>query len=167
MPSHPAALKTTAFATSTFTTSTFPTTMVATALPLTSQPLPFPTLYGRAGFSGFPSPAQDYEPRTLDLNERLIKHPNHTFYLTAAGDSMEGWGIFEGDLLVVDRSIPPRLGHILVAMFEEEVLIKRYALYQGTPHLCSAHPHYPPLPLEETNCQLWGVVRAVVHEYLP
>lgn len=144
----------------------FPPSPVAPALPLTFQPLPYSLLQGRAGFSGFPSPAQDYEPRTLDLNTRLIKNPTQTFYLTAAGDSMEGWGIFEGDLLVVDRSIQPRLGHILVAMLEEEVLIKRYALYHGTPHLCSAHPHYPPLPLENTDCQLWGVVRAVIHEYL-
>ncbi|MGO2148876.1 LexA family protein [Halomonas sp.] len=142
-----------------------PSTLVPT-LPLTSQPLPFSSLQGRAGFSGFPSPAQDYEPRTLDLNTRLIKNPTQTFYLSAAGDSMEGWGIFDGDLLVVDRSIKPRLGHILVAMFEGEVLIKRYALYQNTPHLCSAHPHYPPLPLEGTECQLWGVVRAVIHEYV-
>ena len=105
--------------------------------------------------------------RTLDLNARLIKHPTQTFYLTATGDSMEGWGIFDGDLLVVDRSVTPRLGHILVAMLDEEVLINRYALHRGTPHLCSAHPHYPPLPLEGTDCQLWGVVRAVIHEYLP
>lgn len=139
---------------------------VATALPLKSQPLPFPPLHGRAGFSGFPSPAQDYEQRTLDLNTRLIKNPTQTFYLSAAGDSMEGWGIFEGDLLVVDRSVQPRLGHILVAMLDEEVLIKRYALYRGTPHLCSSHPHYPPLPMKDTECQLWGVVRAVIHEYL-
>lgn len=136
------------------------------ALPLISQPQPYLTLTGRAGFSGFPSPAQDYEPRTLDLNTRLIKNPTETFYITAAGDSMEGWGIFDSDLLIVDRGVKPRLGHILVAMFDGEVLIKRYALYQGTPHLCSAHPHYPPLPLEGTDCQLWGVVRAVVHEYL-
>ncbi|MBZ5486375.1 translesion error-prone DNA polymerase V autoproteolytic subunit [Halomonas aquamarina] len=143
-----------------------PSSPVAPALPLTFQPLPYSSLQGRAGFSGFPSPAQDYEPRTLDLNTRLIKNPTQTFYLSAAGDSMEGWGIFEGDLLVVDRSIKPRLGHILVAMLDDEVLIKRYALYRGTPHLCSAHPHYPPLPLEDTDCQLWGVVRAVIHEYL-
>ncbi|WP_252109159.1 MULTISPECIES: translesion error-prone DNA polymerase V autoproteolytic subunit [unclassified Halomonas] len=139
---------------------------VATAWPLTFQPLAFPALYARAGFSGFPSPAQDYEQRTLDLNTRLIKNPTQTFYLTAIGDSMEGWGIFHDDLLVVDRSIQPRLGHILVALFDGEVLIKRYALYQGTPHLCSAHPLYPPLPLSGTECQLWGVVRAVIHEYV-
>lgn len=136
------------------------------ALPLTSQPLPYLTFTGRAGFSGFPSPAQDYEPRTLDLNVRLVKNPTQTFYVTATGDSMEGWGIYDGDLLIVDRSIPPRLGHFLVAMFEGEALIKRYALHHGFPHLCSAHPDYPPLPLEGSDCQLWGVVRAVVHEYL-
>lgn len=136
------------------------------ALPLSAQPLPHLTFLGRAGFSGFPSPAQDYEPCTLDLNTRLVKNPTATFYVTATGNSMEGWGIFEGDLLIVDRGIEPRLGHILVAMLEGEALIKRYALYQGTPHLCSTHPHYPPLPLEGSDCQLWGVVRAVIHEYL-
>ena len=136
------------------------------ALPLSSQPLPYLTVLGRAGFSGFPSPAQDYEPRTLDLNTRLVKNPTETFYVTATGNSMEGWGIYDGDLLIVDRGVQPRLGHILVAMLEGEALIKRYALHQGTPHLCSAHPDYPPLPLEGSDCQLWGVVRAVVHEYL-
>ncbi|WGI26616.1 translesion error-prone DNA polymerase V autoproteolytic subunit [Halomonas alkaliantarctica] len=136
------------------------------ALPLSSQPLPYLTVTGRAGFSGFPSPAQDYEPRTLDLNTRLVKNPTETFYVTATGDSMEGWGIFDGDLLIVDRGIKPRLGHMLVAMLEGEVLIKRYSLYKESPHLCSAHPAYPPLPLEGSDCQLWGVVRAVVHEYL-
>ncbi|MCW4152460.1 MULTISPECIES: LexA family protein [Halomonadaceae] len=145
---------------------TQPLSPIAPAVPLTHQSLPFPPLHGRAGFSGFPSPAQDYEPRTLDLNVRLIKNPTHTFYLTATGDSMEGWGIFDRDLLVVDRSLSPRLGHILVAMFDDELLIKRYALYRGTPHLCSAHPHYPPLPLKDSECQVWGVVRAVIHEYL-
>ncbi|WP_447555802.1 LexA family protein [Vreelandella sp. EE22] len=143
-----------------------PPTHVATARPLSFQPLAFPALRARAGFSGFPSPAQDYEQRTLDLNTRLIKNPTQTFYLSATGDSMEGWGIFDGDLLVVDRSIQPRLGHILVALFDDEVLIKRYALYRGAAHLCSAHPLYPPLPLADTDCQLWGVVRAVIHEYV-
>lgn len=135
-------------------------------LPLTTLPLPQLSLKARAGFSGFPSPAQDYEPLTLDLNARLIKHPTQTFFLTATGDSMEGWGIFHDDLIIIDRSIPARLGHILVVMLDDELLIKRYALHQGTPHLCSSHPGYPPLPLAHSDCQLWGVVRAVVHEYV-
>ena len=79
----------------------------------------------------------------------------HQLTLTASGHE------------VVDRIVTPRLGHNLVAILDEEVQIKRYALHRGTPHLCSAHPHYPPLPLEGTDCQLWGVVRAVIHEYLP
>ena len=53
------------------------------ALPLSSQPLPYLTVQGRAGFSGFPSPAQDYDPCTLDLNTRLVKNPTQTFYVTA------------------------------------------------------------------------------------
>jgi DNA polymerase V len=117
------------------------------------------------------SHSQDTVASTIEIAEvsaaiDSIKNPTHTFYLTATGDSMEGWGIFDRDLLVVDRSLSPRLGHILVAMFDDELLIKRYALYRGTPHLCSAHPHYPPLPLKDSECQVWGVVRAVIHEYL-
>ncbi|WP_075879818.1 LexA family protein [Vreelandella massiliensis] len=138
------------------------------SLPHACAPLALPLLpvCAQAGFSGFPSPAQDYESPTLDLNTRLIKNPATTFYLTAAGESMQGWGIFHGDLLVVDRSITPRLGHIVVALLEGELLIKRYALHRNEPHLCSGHPHYGPVALRERECEIWGVVRAVVHEYL-
>lgn len=67
--------------------------------------LPFLETRIRAGLSGFPSPAQDYEGRRLDLNERLIKRPAATLFLTVPGDNMEPLGIDDGDLLVVDRSI--------------------------------------------------------------
>ncbi|GAB2796566.1 translesion error-prone DNA polymerase V autoproteolytic subunit [Halomonas shantousis] len=127
--------------------------------------LPFPEVLARAGVSGFPSPAQDYEERTLDLNERLVKRPASTFFMQVAGDSMTGFGMHEGDLLVVDRSLTPRPGQILAALVEGEIIVKRYEILEGRPHLCSAHPRYAPIPLDRHDCQIWGVVRSVIHEY--
>ncbi|MGL6249780.1 MAG: LexA family protein [Billgrantia desiderata] len=120
---------------------------------------------GRAGLSGFPSPAQDYEGRTLDLNERLVKRPSSTFFMSVTGDSMERLGIHEDDLLLVDRSLEPRPGHILVALVEGEITVKRYELRGKVPCLCSGNPRYAPIPLVDIECQVWGVVRAVIHEY--
>ncbi|SEG44258.1 LexA family protein [Billgrantia desiderata] len=130
-----------------------------------SLALPYPLALGRAGLSGFPSPAQDYEGRTLDLNERLVKRPSATFFMSVTGDSMERLGIYEGDLLLVDRSLEPRPGHILVAMVDGEITIKRYELKGNVPFLCSGNPRYAPIPLVDIECQVWGVVRSVIHEY--
>ncbi|MGO2501622.1 MAG: LexA family protein [Cobetia marina] len=127
--------------------------------------LPYPHITGRAGISGFPSPAEDYAGRTLDLNERLIKRPAATFFMTVAGDSMEGFGIYENDTLVVDRSIDARPGHIVVALVEGEVVVKRYELIGQRPYLCSGNALYPPVANVDLECQVWGVVRSVIHEY--
>ncbi|SFH34956.1 LexA family protein [Modicisalibacter xianhensis] len=129
--------------------------------------LPFPETLIRAGLSGFPSPAQDYEGRTLDLNERLIKRPSATFFMQVVddGDSMLAYGIYPGDILVVDRSIDPRPGHILAALVDGEVIVKRYELLGNRPYLCSGNTRYAPIPLGDTECQVWGVVRSVIHEF--
>ncbi|MGM0914285.1 MAG: LexA family protein [Pseudomonadota bacterium] len=128
-------------------------------------PLPFPLILTRGGLSGFPSPAQDYEGRTLDLNERLVKRAASTFFMMVTGDSMEALGIHAGDLLVVDSAIEPRPGHILVASVEGELVVKRYELLGNRPYLTSSNPNYRPIPAADLECQAWGVVRAVVHEY--
>ncbi|MFY0989941.1 LexA family protein [Halomonas sp. C05BenzN] len=130
-----------------------------------AQPLPHPLALTRAGLSGFPSPAQDYEGRTLDLNERLVKRPSSTFFMSVTGDSMDALGIHDGDLLLVDRSIDARPGHILVALVEGEITVKRYELLDRRPYLCSGNPQYAPIPLSDVDCQVWGVVRSVIHEY--
>lgn len=130
-----------------------------------SLELPHPLALGRAGLAGFPSPAQDHEGRTLDLNERLVKCPSATFFMTVTGDSMEALGIHAGDLLVIDSAIEPRPGHILVASVEGELVVKRYELIGNRPYLTSGNPSYRPIPAADLECQAWGVVRAVVHEY--
>lgn len=127
--------------------------------------LPFPETLIRAGLSGFPSPAQDYEGRTLDLNERLIKRPSSTFFMAVTGDSMETFGMQDGDILVVDRSIEPRPGQIIAALVDGEVIVKRYELIGNRPYLCSGNPRYAPIPVGNCDCQVWGVVRSMIHEY--
>lgn len=141
------------------------TTLIPADPTPSTQPLPYPLPLTRAGLSGFPSPAQDYEGRTLDLNERLVKRPSSTFFMSVTGDSMEALGIVDGDLLVVDSSIEPRPGCILVATVEGELVVKRYELIGNRPYLTSANPVYRPIPAAELECQIWGVVRAVIHEF--
>ncbi|MDN3523646.1 translesion error-prone DNA polymerase V autoproteolytic subunit [Halomonas sabkhae] len=129
------------------------------------RPLPHPLATIRAGFAGFPSPAEDYVGRTLDLNERLVKRPAATFFMTVSGDSMESFGIHDGDTLVVDRSIDAHPGHIVIALIDGEVIVKRYEMIGRRPYLCSGNSRYAPIPVADLDCQVWGVVRAVIHEF--
>ena len=81
--------------------------------------------------AGFPSPADDYIDVGIDLNEQLIRHPSSTFFLRVSGDSMTGAGIHHGDLLVVDRSLDPRPGRVVVAVLDGAFTLKRLARYCG------------------------------------
>lgn len=79
------------------------------------------TLYASRVAAGFPSPADDYVEGLLDLNSHLVKHPAATFFVRVAGDSMVGAGIHPGDILVVDRSLEPVDGKIVIAVLNEAV----------------------------------------------
>ncbi|MGH8355569.1 MAG: LexA family protein [Pseudomonas sp.] len=121
-------------------------------------PCPLPFFAGRVS-AGFPSPAADHLEKTLDFNELLIRHPNATFMAQVVGDSMRGAGIFSGDILVVDRAISPRPGHIVLAAVQGEPLVKEFAMENGHAKLCSHHPDYPPLLIEQADdLSIWGVV---------
>ena len=74
--------------------------------------------------AGFPSPADDYMDKRLDLTEKLIKHPAATFYCRVSGSSMEGVGIFDGDLLIVDRAVTPQNGSVVVAVVDGDMACK-------------------------------------------
>ena len=84
------------------------------------QQIPF---YSDPVKAGFPSPAQDYVERTLDLNELCIRHPNATFFVRVEGDSMIEAGIYDGDVLVVDRSVDAEHGDIVVAAVGNEFTV--------------------------------------------
>lgn len=81
--------------------------------------------------AGFPSPAEQYQEQPLDLNELLVKRPAATFFVRVQGDSMIGAGITDGDLLVVDRSLLPADGDIIIACIDGDFTVKRYR-EQGT-----------------------------------
>ena len=114
--------------------------------------------------AGFPSPADDYVERTLDLNEELITHPAATFFLRAGGRSMQGAGIHDGDLLVVDRSRTAEPGTVVVAVVDGEFTVKRLAGSPDAPRLVAEHPGYAPIPIgPDTEVVVCGVVTWVLH----
>lgn len=109
--------------------------------------------------AGFPSPAEDYADRRLDINDYLVRNPVSTFFFTVRGDSMQDADIDDGDILVVDRSIEPAHGHIVVAFVNGERLVKRLYRRGGRVALLAENKAYPPLVLTEgAEMEIWGVV---------
>jgi len=86
------------------------------------------TLYSSRIQAGFPSPTEDFEEGKLDLNNYLIKNPPATFFVRVSGDSMIGAGIHPGDLLVIDRSLDPSNGKIIITVINGELTVKRLKL---------------------------------------
>lgn len=115
--------------------------------------------------AGFPSPADDYLEGELDLNSYLVKNPVASFFIRVAGDSMINAGIFDKDLLVVDRSRITKNGDIVIAVVDGEFTVKRYNISDGKVTLIAENPNYPSIELTEEILQIWGVVTSTIHEF--
>ena len=127
------------------------------------SPLP---LYGHKVVAGFPSPAEDYVEARLDLNEKLIRNKEATFLLSVQGDSMKDAGIMDGDILVVDRSIEPQDGKIVIAALDGELTVKRLSIKSTGTWLVPENDHYPPIAVrEESDIVIWGVVTATISQF--
>ena len=114
--------------------------------------------------AGFPSPADDYLEGKLDLNRHLIKHPAATFFVRVTGDSMIGAGIHSGDLLVVDRSLEPADKHVVVAVLDGELTVKRLSKQNGILRLLPENLNYQPIEITpQQTIEIWGVVTSVIH----
>lgn len=115
--------------------------------------------------AGFPSPADDYVETSIDLSEELIEKEETTFFVRVAGDSMIEAGIHDGDILIVDRSIEPEDGSVVVAALDGELTVKRYEVHSGQPYLMPESEGHAPIPIREgADLVVWGVVRYAVHE---
>jgi DNA polymerase V len=114
--------------------------------------------------AGFPSPADDYLDDKLDLNSYLVEHPAATFFVRVVGDSMIEAGIHSGDLLVVDRALEPADNHVVIAVLDGELTVKRIRIRHRTVFLVSDNAQYAPIQINETmHFEVWGVVTYVIH----
>ncbi len=112
--------------------------------------------------AGFPSPADDYLHDSLDFNRDMIKNPEATFYGRVSGDSMIDAGICDGDIAVIDRSLQPMDGNVIVAFVNGDFTIKYLDLKhkeEGYIELKPANSNYSPIRIDvEDNFRVWGVV---------
>lgn len=115
--------------------------------------------------AGFPSPADEYLGDLLDLNEYMIKRKASTYFVNVEGDSMIGAGIFDGDIVIVDRSIKPKHGHIVIAVINNEFTIKRLSTLGGI-SLIPENDDYKPIELKgENELLIWGIVTGMVRKF--
>lgn len=114
--------------------------------------------------AGFPSPADDYIEKNLDLNEYLIKHPASTFFLKVEGESMIEAGIHSGDILIVDRALEPKNNKIVIAALNGELTVKRIKKEKNKLLLIPENNKYDPIEIsEEMDFSIWGIVTYVIH----
>lgn len=117
-----------------------------------------------AVFAGWPSAAQDYYSGDLDLNEYLIQDPEATFIVRVVGDSMVNAGISHGDEIIVDRSLEPEYGDVVIALLDGDLTVKRLQRDAYGVVLRAANPKYEDIRVAElSELRIWGVVTRCLH----
>ena len=115
--------------------------------------------------AGFPSPADDYIEKTLDLNELCIQHPSATFYVRIKGESMVDAHIYPGDIVIIDRAIESASGKIILAVLNGEFTIKRLIKENNTWILKAENNAYQPIQIKPNDTfEVWGVITYVIHK---
>lgn len=123
-------------------------------------------LYTTTPMAGFPVPGDDLVEMSLNLHEYVVQNAPATFFVRVEGNSMEGLGIYSGDILTVDRSVEARSGKIVVAVVDGGLVVKQLLQTGAGMTLVSAHSEYAPIILHEgSECYVWGVVTASVRRF--
>ena len=116
--------------------------------------------------AGFPSPAEDLGAQRIDLTALLVTHAQATYFLKASGQSMVDAGIFDGDIMIVDRAVKPRHGHIVVAVVDGDFTVKRLYQRAGRVKLRAANVTFPEIvPKDGQTIEVWGVVTATIKRF--
>ncbi len=132
----------------------------------TTALVPAVTLYASAPAAGFPAPGDDMVEKSLNVHDLLVTHPESTFFVRVEGDSMEGAGIFSGDILVIDRSVTAGNGSIVVAAVNGEMVVKRLRINEQGSLLVSENEAYAPITIGDgEHCFIWGVVTGSVRQF--
>jgi len=118
-----------------------------------------------ADATGFGAAADDYMERGIDLNEQLIRNKPATFFMRVRGDAMAGAGIFDGDTIIVDRSIKADSGKVVVATLNGEMLIRRLEKTFNKLRLLSETPKHATIEVDAScdSLGIWGVVTYSIH----
>ncbi|MBL0153064.1 MAG: translesion error-prone DNA polymerase V autoproteolytic subunit [Chitinophagaceae bacterium] len=117
-----------------------------------------------ANATGFGAAADDYMEKGIDLNEQLIRNKPATYFFRMKGDAMREAGIFDGDVLVVDRSIRLAEGKVIVAILNGELLVRRFHKNFSSAFLIPENTRYKAINLAEfSDFMVWGVVTYVIH----
>jgi DNA polymerase V len=134
-------------------------------VPISETPLLVLLLNNRV-HAGFPSPAEDLGAQRIDLTQMLITHAQATYFLRASGQSMVEAGIFDNDILVVDRAIKPRHNHIVVAVVDGDFTVKKLYQRLGKIKLKAANPTFPDIvPKDGQTIEVWGVVTSSIKQF--
>jgi len=140
---------------------------VSVSLPSDNAEEVFTPIFTSRVQAGFPSPADDHLEDRLDLNTHLIQHKESTFFVKAQGESMVDAGIHQGDILIVDKSLTPKSGKIVIAVVDGEFTVKRLHKYKGIITLKAENPEFEDIKIEgTTELIIWGVVTSVIHQYV-
>ena len=116
-----------------------------------------------ANATGFGAAADDYAERGIDLNEQLIRNKPATFFMRVSGSSMINAGIYDGDIVIVDRSLKPQNGKIVIAVIDGEMLIRRYEKTMNRLRLIPETTKISPIDISEfMDFKIWGVVSCVI-----
>ena len=141
-----------------------PEHMVDTVKAFILNKLPLP-LYESRVSAGVPFPGEDYIQEKIDIAAYLVRDQKNTFLVRASGDSMIGAGVFDGDLLIVDRSLPHLHGKIIVASIDGGLTVKRLIIEQGIQYLKPENQDFAMIEItENSNLHIWGVVTNVIHQ---
>jgi DNA polymerase V len=116
--------------------------------------------------AGFPSSAENYLEKSLDLNELLIKHSSSTFFIKVIGNSMINAGINSGDILIVDRALSVSNNKIIVARLNDEFTVKRILIKNEKMFLMADNENYPSIEItQDMDFEVWGIVTFVIHQF--
>ena len=116
--------------------------------------------------AGFPSPADDFIEFTIDLNKELIKHKDSTFFARVNGHSMKNVGIFDGDLLVIDKSLEPKHNSIAICQIDGEFTCKRISIDRDCIWLVPENDEFEAIKVTEDNeFIIWGIVKHSIKSF--
>jgi len=113
--------------------------------------------------AGFPSPADDFKELRISIDQEVVRNEEATFYARVSGESMQGAGLDDGDLLVIDRSLEPQNNKIAVCFLDGEFTVKRHKVELDCIYLMPENKNYQPIKVSEGDeLIIWGIVTYVV-----